>query len=209
MPKKKTVKVKAGYRNDLESGAAEQLEAGGVEFTYESLKLPVHYEYVSNYTPDFISKHTPIILETKGFFHDSVEDRKKLVMVKKQHPEWDIRLVFERASTPIRKGSKTTYGDWATKEGFQWSDKGKVPQEWIKDMQLQNSASGIKSRSALVAGSGKATKQRKVTVNFGSKGSWFSPTERHLNSPTVRYPRAASCATHVTTRRALMLSTCS
>lgn len=186
---------KAAYRNPLELGVAEQLDAGGVEFSYESIKLPVHYEFVSNYTPDFIPKHGPIILESKGFFHNSVEDRKKLVLVKKQHPGLDIRLVFQKASTPIRKGSKTTYGDWATKEGFLWSDKGIVPAAWIREMKptYRESDHRMKAASARSVSFMKQlglTPQAKVVLAHLGRNSSITPLEANSN---YQISRLASC----------------
>jgi hypothetical protein len=72
-----------------------------------------------------------IILEAKGRFGDKfgngAKERQKLILLQEQHPELDIRIVFQRASTAIYKGSKTTYAKWADDHGFKWSDKGTVP----------------------------------------------------------------------------------
>jgi len=48
--------------------------------------------------------------------------RKKMKLVKKFNPKLDIRLIFEKASNKIYKGSKTTYGEWADLHGFKWTD---------------------------------------------------------------------------------------
>lgn len=53
--------------------------------------------------------------------------------VKAQNPGIDIRLVFQNARNRLNKKSKTTYGDWATKNGFQFSDGGRIPADWIKE----------------------------------------------------------------------------
>ncbi len=52
-------------------------------------------------------------------------------MIKEQHPELDIRFVFQY-NNPITKGSKTRYTDWAEKNGFVWSLKF-IPKEWYKE----------------------------------------------------------------------------
>ena len=51
--------------------------------------------------------------------------------LKQQHPELDIRIVFQSANTKIRKGSKTTYGMFCDKHGIVWAEKN-VPESWLK-----------------------------------------------------------------------------
>jgi hypothetical protein len=124
------VGLKHGFRSGLENEIACTLERQGVDYQFESLKLP-YVVPASNhvYTPDFLLPNG-IIIESKGRFLP--EDRKKMVLVKKQHPELDIRLVFQRVNSPLYKGSKTTYGTWATKSGFKFAEK-KIPMEWIEE----------------------------------------------------------------------------
>ena len=82
------------------------------------------------YTPDFhLTKHD-IIVEAKGYFDKG--DRIKMQLIKEQHPDLDIRIVFLNARNKIYKGSKTTYGAWAEKNGFKWAE-GSIPEEWLKD----------------------------------------------------------------------------
>src|SRR3546814_6931922 len=75
-----------------------------------------------SYTPDLILKNG-IIVETKGIF--DVDDRRKHELIKAQHPGLDIRFVFSRSKSPIRKGSKTTYADWCAKRGIPFDRKSK------------------------------------------------------------------------------------
>jgi len=69
-------------------------------------------------------------VETKGRF--TLEDRKKHILVRRQHPDLDIRIVFQNPYTKIRKGSKTTYADWASKNGILWANK-EIPDTWIAE----------------------------------------------------------------------------
>jgi len=113
------------YKSKFEAKIAKSLKARKVSFKYELWS----YEYLQYklYTPDwFLPKG--VIVETKGKFTSS--DRTKMIDVKEQFPELDIRLVFMR-DNPIRKGSKTKYSDWATKHGFLYAI-GDIPNEWIK-----------------------------------------------------------------------------
>lgn len=120
-------KPSGGYRSKLERRLAVELKRDGIAFQYEPFKI----EYVSNhtYTPDFVLANG-IILEAKGYLDP--ETRSKMVAVKACNPDLDIRFVFERADNTLSKKSKMTYGEWATKAGFLWSD-GVVPKEWAKE----------------------------------------------------------------------------
>ena len=84
----------------------------------------------STYTPDFYIPETGIYVEAKG--HLDKSDRMKMLLVKEQHPDLDIRFVFLRANNKIYKGSKTTYAQWATKHKFEWAE-GSIPEEWCKN----------------------------------------------------------------------------
>jgi hypothetical protein len=120
-----------GFRSGLEEQISAQLQAAGVSFKYESLKI----EYlkparVSKYTPDF-ELPKGIIIETKGRL--LLADRQKHVLVKAQHPELDIRFVFTNSKARISKTSSTTYADWCRKNGFRFADK-RIPPEWLEEV---------------------------------------------------------------------------
>ena len=51
-----------------------------------------------------------------------MKDRKKLLSVRTCNPDIDLRLWFERSSNKLSSIAKTTYGEWATKNGFKWYD---------------------------------------------------------------------------------------
>jgi hypothetical protein len=80
------------------------------------------------YTPDFVLPNG-IIIETKGRF--TVADRRKHLLIKKQHPKLDIRFVFENENNKLRKGSKTSYGKWCEKNDFLYCTR-VIPQTWLK-----------------------------------------------------------------------------
>ena len=128
MKTSKTAK-KLGFRSGLEVKVAEQLKKSGVEAEYETTKIKyVVPESVHTYTPDFVLPNG-IIVETKGRF--VMADRKKHLLIQKQHPDKDIRFVFTNSNNKISKGSKTSYADWCRKNNFKFSDK-EVPDEWLK-----------------------------------------------------------------------------
>lgn len=125
-----TTLISNGFRSGLEERVAQELTELGVGYTYEEEVI----EYlkparVSKYTPDFVLENG-IIIETKGRFLTA--DRQKHLLVKKQHPDKDIRFVFSRSKTKISKQSKTTYADWCEKNGFMYADTS-IPTAWLKE----------------------------------------------------------------------------
>tara|TARA_R110000822_G_scaffold35608_4_gene100387 strand:+ start:1373 stop:1774 length:402 start_codon:yes stop_codon:yes gene_type:complete len=120
--------LKHGYRSGLEDRISEQLKGLSVPFKYEKFKIKYEVHETRTYTPDF-ELPNGIIVESKGRFVP--DDRKKHLLVKKQHPELDIRFVFSNSKAKIRKGSKTSYGDWCDKNGYIFADK-LIPEDWIK-----------------------------------------------------------------------------
>ena len=119
---------KYGYRSGLEDRISKQLKSLSVPVKYEEMKIKYDINEVRTYTPDF-ELPNGIIIESKGRF--VVADRKKHLLIKKQHPDLDIRFVFSNSRAKINKGSKTTYGMWCDKHGFLYADK-LIPEEWIK-----------------------------------------------------------------------------
>ena len=100
--------------------------------------LPYEYENVMltdipkarTYAPDFHLIEQDILIEANGFFDKA--DRGNRQLVKEQYPDLGIRIVFQNSKNKIYKGSKTTYGMWATRYGFEWAE-GSIPEEWIKN----------------------------------------------------------------------------
>ncbi len=122
--------IKHGYRSGFEHKVSEQLKENKVKFEYETTVIPyIKPETKHTYTIDFTLPNG-ILVETKGRW--VAEDRKKHLLIKKQHPELDIRIVFMSGKTKIRKGSKTTYGSYCDKHGIPWAEK-TIPQEWFSE----------------------------------------------------------------------------
>ena len=105
----------SGYRSGLETRFQAACEAKGWKLAYEQDKI----KYVipaSNhtYTPDFtVTKN--VYIETKGLWTGA--DRKKAALIKLQHPDITILYVLQR-NQGLSKKSKTTYLDWAAKNGL-------------------------------------------------------------------------------------------
>lgn len=118
------------YRSGLERRIAKDLESREVSFLYEPFKL----SYVipareASYTPDLVLPNN-IVLEVKGYL--DAESRHKMYLVKQNHPDLDVRFVFQKAHNPIYKGSKTTYAAWCEAHGFPYAE-GYVPKAWLEE----------------------------------------------------------------------------
>lgn len=119
-------------KGTFEKRITNELDKRNVGYLYEPHALP--YSVERNYYPDLLIGD--IYIELKGFFRQDAQ--RKMKAVKKQHPDLDIRFVFQRASSPIhgakkrKDGSKMCCAEWADKYGFMWAE-GSVPEEWINE----------------------------------------------------------------------------
>ena len=95
------------FRSGLEEKVADLMVDLGVKYEYESTKVP--YQIQHNYTPDFLLPNG-VYLECKGYWEP--DDRRKIKAVKEQHPDIDLRMVFQSPFNKISKKSKTTYARW-------------------------------------------------------------------------------------------------
>lgn len=117
------------YRSQLEEKTAKQLKKSGVTFEYEPYTISYTQPAVDRkYSPDFVLGNG-VVLEVKGLL--TAEDRKKHLWIKEQKPDLDIRFIFGNSRNKIYRGSKTTYANWAQKNGFQYADY-KDLKTWIK-----------------------------------------------------------------------------
>lgn len=118
--------IKHGWRSGLEERVSKELDEAGIKYEYETQKIKYRVEEDRTYTPDFILPNG-VIVETKGRF--TTADRKKHLLIKKQHPTLDIRFVFQNSRAKLYKGAKSTYAQWCEKQGFVYADKS-IPKEW-------------------------------------------------------------------------------
>lgn len=150
MTRRKTTKTRGRIRHyrgktlhsDLELNVFKQLYRDrrvlkkSFEFEYEPETIP--YVIESTYTPDFVittSYGKKIYVECKGYLDDAA--RRKMVAVRKAHPDLDIRILFQK-NNKIRKG-KTRYTDWAMRNNFNDCAVGEViPVEWLTGETINN-----------------------------------------------------------------------
>jgi hypothetical protein len=114
------------FRSGLEERVADLFVELGVEYQYEPHQ--VAYQIQHNYCPDFLLPNG-VYLECKGYFDP--EDRRKIKAVKQQHPDLDLRMVFQSPFNTISKKSKTTYAQWCDKQGIPWTSFTNIPLDWL------------------------------------------------------------------------------
>ena len=122
MTKKKTSK----FRSQLEERIADLLRELGVSYEYESTRVPYTIQHF--YNPDFILPNY-VHLEAKGYW--TSQDRRKILAVKKENPDLDLRMVFQAPYNKISKKSKTTYAQWCEKHDIPWCAFHTIPIDWL------------------------------------------------------------------------------
>ena len=141
------------YKSGLELDFSFWLDNLGWSFLYEPVKIPyIVPEKHRTYTPDFVidpknkrrikqnltleELEGKIIIETKGIL--DIDNRNKLLYVKENNPNLDIRLVFQKDNfiTPKKKkkNPKTgmRYSEWCEQNGFKYHIGVNPPKSWFK-----------------------------------------------------------------------------
>lgn len=121
-------------RNPLEVRAHKALQArareGKYKVTYEEESIPyvLEREYVPDFIIEFKSGHKRYI-EVKGWLRP--EDTKKMIAIRRQYPDMDIRIFFDK-DNKMSRNSKMRYSDWSKKYGFQCCF-GHIPDDWFRE----------------------------------------------------------------------------
>jgi predicted nuclease of restriction endonuclease-like RecB superfamily len=112
--------LKKSLKNKFETKIYRELKKAKVSFTYETERIP--YVLAGHYIPDFIilTRTGVVYIETKGYLRP--EAKRKMVAIKKQHPELDIRILFY--------SENKKYIKWAEKAGFKYAVD-TIPKEWL------------------------------------------------------------------------------
>ena len=122
--------IKHGYRSGFEHTVSKDLTEAKVKFEYETTVISyIKPETHHTYTIDFTLPNG-ILVETKGRW--VLEDRKKHLLIKKQHPELDIRFVFSNVNQRVQ-GSWLTCAKWCEKYNFKYAELD-IPKEWMKNV---------------------------------------------------------------------------
>lgn len=121
---------KSKFRSGLEESVAGFLKKHQIEYDYEREKINyVQPEKKRTYLPDFFLPNG-VIIEVKGRWKP--EDRIRFLWIRESNPGIDIRFVFSNANQKLRKGAKSTYGQWCSKNGFNFASK-QIPLSWARE----------------------------------------------------------------------------
>lgn len=139
MPNWATKKAESNSRvrqlkSKFEARIKRQLEGAGVKYSYEARPLyftPAPRKCRKTFDWWITTRSGKlIIVESKGWW----EPKARIAEIEciKQNPDLDIRYVFQRASTPIRKGSPTTYAKVCQDNDIPYAE-GAIPEEWLDE----------------------------------------------------------------------------
>lgn len=125
-------------RSKLELRFEEILKDNQAEYEYEVTVFPYKIpESDHKYTVDWTLRKG-LLLETKGYLSD-YQERHKYVLLKEQHPDMDLRFVFDNPNK-LCGGTKMTHGKWAEKYGFPWCGIKdiEVIKQWIEEANVKD-----------------------------------------------------------------------
>lgn len=106
------------YKSKFERNLATAFRKAKLGFDYEPKKFKFTQPAIERtYTPDYWLPEVGVFVESKGKL--TPEERKKLIWWREAHPDVPFVILFMRGRNPIRKGSNTSYLDWASKNGFE------------------------------------------------------------------------------------------
>ena len=136
------VKKKPQYNGRTFASAAEikcatDMDNRGVTWEYEPEKWswnPPPKKYAVDFKVIRVDGSC-FYVEYKGYFR--TEDKVKMIAIKKQYPERDVRMVFTHPEKPVegatmrKDGTKLSNAEWATKNGYLYAEK-VIPDEWFE-----------------------------------------------------------------------------
>jgi hypothetical protein len=119
-----------GMRSIGEVRCAADMISRGIKYAYESETWEYQVE-PQNYTPDFTILDTDNLrIEYKGKM--TAQTRKKMIAVKKCHPDKRVCIVFEKPNNKLSaRPNSQRYWQWAEKNGFEWSEHF-IKEEWLE-----------------------------------------------------------------------------
>lgn len=106
-----------GFKSTFEDTVFNSCKSLNIPISYENEEFTwvQHHIYTADATLRTKSGKV-VVLETKGYL--DADDRAKMRHVGAQHPDIYIVFWFQRPQNRITPKSKTTYKDWALKNGF-------------------------------------------------------------------------------------------
>lgn len=114
-----------GFRSQFEADIHAGLPEGSAR--YEAVHIPYKVVVQRRYTPDWALPTQAIMIEAKGRFTKA--DRDKMLLVKSQFPDLDIRLIFMSLTAKVTK--TMTHEAWAKQHGFPCCKGPSLPADWL------------------------------------------------------------------------------
>lgn len=119
------------YRSKYEKRIGEDLRKRKRRAEYEPQSPEIRYVLPKRYIPDW-KLPNGVFVEAKGYF--PAKDRSKLLRVRKENPDLDLRILFQSANNRLTKSPNSMmYWQWAEKHGFPWAEGDSIPEEWFND----------------------------------------------------------------------------
>ena len=112
------------HRSGLEDKVEDALREQGFSPEYEKESFP--YILHRKYKPDF--KVGDVHIEVKGWWPS--DQRQKFLSVVINNPDLRIFVALQRPHQTLNKKSKTSYAQWATKNGIAWCPI-PIPKEFL------------------------------------------------------------------------------
>lgn len=112
------------FKSGFERSIDANLRSRGKKYSYETLELP--YILHGTYHPDFMIGS--VVVEAKGLLDR--DSRRKMIAIRKQYPNLDIRFLFQEAAKKV-PGTKMTHGQWAERNGYPWAEGTEIPEDWF------------------------------------------------------------------------------
>ncbi|MCD7983749.1 MAG: endonuclease [Desulfovibrio sp.] len=131
-----------GFRSRFEADINANLPEGCAR--YEAARIPYKVVVLRSYTPDWLLPAQAIVLEAKGRFTKA--DRDKMLLVKTQYPDLDIRMVFMSLTAKVTKGMTTA--DWCGLHGFPCCKGPAIPAAWLEHKPGKEAKAAFKAFAA-------------------------------------------------------------
>lgn len=121
-----SLRRETGFRSRFEAEINASLPQGAAR--YEAAHIPYKVTVLRHYTPDWLLPAQAIVLEAKGRFTKA--DRDKMLLVKTQYPDLDIRLVFMSLTAKVARSMSAA--DWCKEHGFLCCKGPSLPAAWLE-----------------------------------------------------------------------------
>ena len=160
-----------------------QLKKQGVEYELNNKDKAIEYiscKKTKVFVPCFVMSDGMIIECVSGLL---ARDCRKYLLLREQHPDLDIRFVFEIDNMKILGGDGLSLAEWAASNRFHWAKK-LIPLEWMVEIASPRfkGLTKIRKPSSLIAKTNKARTSKTKGKTVGTAGE----TAKGAKKPKMR-----------------------